>query len=165
MSIAVSAVVKPSTLLLGMVTCMSVGISLLGIAIGFGGIGELPSTLRIAYALFSIFLAIFGFYWTVKSRKTHHIDISGIGQIRLGEYRHSSAQGAVVEDGDSELVTLMSDSTLWPHLLVLRLRGADEQTKIILILRDSVGHEIFRSLSVACRWIVLRNQQSDPINF
>jgi len=137
---------------------MSVGISLIGIAIGSGYVGEIPQSQRSAYALTTIFITFLNFYWAAKYRKTHHIDISGNGQIRLGEYRASTAQGA------EELVWLMPDSTLWPHVLILRLKGSDEKKKVLLILRDSVSHDVFRSLIVACRWIVLRNQQKDGVD-
>jgi hypothetical protein len=92
------------------------------------------------------------------------IDISGIGQIRLVEDSALAARSfdndSPNRNGDGEIVSLMDDSTLWPCLLILRLKAENQEVKVVFVLPDSVEKSAFKALSVACRWISMR---SDPI--
>ncbi len=156
MSIAVSAIVHPSRVLLALVGAMCAGAAAVGLAIGFDMFGELPRLSRWLLGGTIVFLAVFGFYHGVRHRKILHIDISGEGQFRLTEVSsagpctntnrpHVGSHGAVV--------ALMKDSTIWPHLLLLRLQADNGKITTVPILPDSVSRDSFRALSVACRWV------------
>jgi hypothetical protein len=153
MSIAVSAVVKPSRLLLAMSAAICLGSALIGAAIALGMIGEMAPWLRTAIGTVCIVAAADALYRTVRARKTLHIDISGHGQIRLVE--HSAGDAA--QRAPAELVSLMADSTLWPGLLLLHLQTDDRRRIVLTVLPDSVEEGGFRALAVACRWIAAHN--------
>ena len=157
MSIAVSAVVNPSRSLVAAVGGMCVAVALFAGMIGLGQIGELSDHSRLLVAGSCIIAAFFGFYQIVRTRKTFRIDISGIGQIRLEEYIVAGRFSSPAEAAKSEVVDLMPDSTIWPHLLLLRLRSEDKQITVLPILRDCIGGDDFRALSIACRWIAAQN--------
>lgn len=161
MSIAVSAVVHPSRILLVMVGTMCAGVAAIGLAIVLSIFPDLPSNVRWLLGVTIIFLAVFGFYHGVRHRKILHIDISGAGQFRLTEvgsaspctntnWPHVGSHGAAV--------ALLKDSTIWPHLLLLRLQTENGKIAVVPILPDSVSRDSFRALSVACRWIVTRSE-------
>ena len=165
MSIAVSVVVRPSRLLLTAVAAMCAAVSAIGVLIASASIGELAVTTRFVLALSCLFLAFFGFYHTVRNRKAHHIDISGNGQIRLGEAgaRNASCQErnrphlSDLNEG-AQAVRLLKDSTIWPGMLLLRLQAADERVTVVPILPDCVSRDEFRALSVACRWCATHSE-------
>lgn len=149
---------------MGMVGTICIGSVLVGAMILFGAGAGLPFRVRMAIASACAIAGLGGFYCHLASRKTHHIDISGIGQIRLVE---DSALAARSFDNDSpsgesdgEIVSLMDDSTLWPCLLILRLKAENQGVKVVFVLPDSVEKSAFKALSVACRWISMR---SDPV--
>jgi hypothetical protein len=165
MSIAVSAVVNPSRLLLAAVGAMCLCIVCSAGMIGFGKVGELSLVVRLLMAGGLVCAAVFGFFQTLLNRKTFRIDISGSGQIRLVEDRNGSA--AFSRSGEwsgqtasGEVVQLMADSTIWPRLQLLRLRRPDQRVIPLLILPDCVGASSFRALSVACRWIAAHNNRA-----
>lgn len=167
MSIAVSAVVLPSRLLLAMLGAMSVATAVAGIAISNGQIGELSAVARFFVFVFSIFLAAFGFYHGVRYRKPIHIDISGVGQLRLVEAnaaRSCADTNRPYVRGSGEAVRLLANSTIWPHLLLLRLQAESGKTTVLPILPDCVSRDSFRALSVACRWIAAHNNPSEGEN-
>jgi toxin CptA len=161
MSIAVSAVVKPSKLLqLGVcIGCLLV--LCIALLVGLGKVGEL--SVQIRWTTFSalVLLGVWAFFYVFLNRKTFHIDISGIGQIRLKEdigigelRRQQEKQG---KGNGIHVVQLMKDSTLWAHLLLLRLRAEDRRIRTLVILPDCMDRQTFRALAVACRWIAAHN--------
>jgi len=154
MSIAISVVVQPSRSLTGLELAVCVGVALLGLAFGAGLIGNLPFWLRGAAALVCLPPALAAILQRLSSRKIYHIDISDAGQIRL---QARSVRRAAEIESDAELVELLADSTLWPRLLVLRLRSADGKVRAVPVAADSLPPESFRALAVACRWIVADN--------
>lgn len=157
MSIAVSAVVRPSRSLLIAVGSMCAAVALSAGMIGLSKIGELATYLRLLVAGSCIFAVFFGFYWAARARKTFRIDISDIGQIRLEEYIGAGRFSSLAEAAKGNVVKLMPDSTIWSHMLLLQLRGEDNQITVLPILRDCVGFDDFRMLSIACRWIAAQN--------
>jgi hypothetical protein len=164
MSIAVSIVIKPSRLVFAATSAICLGCALIGAAVGLGRIGEQPFAMRIAIAAACIAASLGAFCYAAWSRKAHHVDISGIGQIRLME---TTAVAGLVSGDNSiggrrtgEVVTLMDDSTLWPGLMVLRLQTADRRIRTVIVLPDSVDRHGFRALSVACRWIAAHSDHS-----
>jgi toxin CptA len=68
------------------------------------------------------------------------LDISGVGQVRLTVYQQTGA-----------VVRLLDGSTLWPGLLLLRLRGDDGRVRVLAVLPDSVARAERRALALACR--------------
>ena len=169
MSIAVSSVVKPSRLLRAMVGCLCRGTALIGCLLGLGQVGNSLLFPRVGAGGVCIIFALLGFCRIARNGNIRRIDISGTGQIRLTEYqtpehafsgtdrRHNLNSGAVVR--------LMADSTIWPNLLLLRLQAEDRKVSVLSILPDSVTANDFRALSVACRWIALREQDGGKQNF
>lgn len=160
MTIAVSTVARPSRILLAMVGAMSVMVIAIGVAIGVGEVGELSWPSRMAIAAFIVFLGVFGFCHGVRHRKTIHIDISGAAQIRLTEL--DAARACIDPNrphvrGSNEVFRLLPDTTIWPHLLLLRLQADNGKREILVILSDCVSRGDFRALSVACRWIAAHN--------
>jgi toxin CptA len=161
MSIAVSVVVAPSRLLLFAVGSMSFAVAFGAGMIGIGRIADLPVFLRTLIAGSCIAAAFFGFYWVARARKTFRIDISDIGQIRLEEYNGLRGFSSLAEVAKGQVVRLMPDSTIWSHLLLLRLRGEDNQITVLPILQDCVGQADFHALSIACRWIAAQNNHAE----
>ncbi|MGK5014496.1 hypothetical protein [Janthinobacterium sp. 61] len=86
-----------------------------------------------------------------KRRKPQVLDISPVGQLRLGVY---------LEHGGAPLVPpvlrLLPGSTLWPSLLVLCLADAAGRRTQVLVQRGSAC-TAFRPLAVACRAIAARS--------
>lgn len=165
MSIAVSSVLKPSRLLRTAAGSMCLGIALAGCIFGFGQAGNSLILSRVGIAAVCICLALLGFYRLVRNGNVHRIDVSGTGQIRLTEYRApgpgSAAADRAPRPNSEAVVRLMADSTLWPNLLLLRLQAEDGRISVVPILPDSVGANDFRALSVAFRWIALREPSGD----
>lgn len=166
MSIAVSAVVRPSRLLRTMLGTMSAAGILIGAAIGAGWIGDLSTPARFVMAVLTIFLSFFGFYHDTQHRKPIHIDITGTGQIRLTEV---STERPCAETnwphlgGNGEVVQLLRGTTLWPYLLLLHVQNKDGVKISLAILPDCVSKDSFRALSVACRWVM--GQGTQPQKF
>ncbi len=99
----------------------------------------------------------------IQYQRCYQIDISGIGQIRLtGKKSFSEVisvypkiwrlPNEVIREG--ELVVIEPGTTLWAHLILLRLKSQTGDISNLIILRDSTSAESFRKLSVACRWIL-----------
>ena len=160
MSIAVSVAVVPSRLLRFLTVGMSGLLVVVGVLLFLGLVGNLSEGVRVGGALFSFFPALFGFYHTVQNRKVLHIDISSIGQIRISEIDVATscqAQKTPYVDCQGKVVRLSPHSTIWPHVLLLRLRADNGDILVVPILPGCVSRDGFRALSVACRWIAAHN--------
>lgn len=161
MSIAVYAVVKPSGLLFAMVCGICAGAVLISAAVAAGQAGNWALGPRLVVAGSCIFLALQGFYRIAKCRNAHHIDISGVGKIRLSrQFSDPSAGNVASSQYSGELVQLMDDSILWSGFLLLLLQTKDGQVSALPVLRDCVAPDDFRALAVACRWIVAHNNRA-----
>ena len=140
---------------------MSAAAALVALSIAFGLVGQpLGGLARFVLFVPCGFTAGFGFYHGGTLRKTHHIAIFGTGQIRIreaGENRPCTDANRphLGESGDA--VRLLPDSTLWPHLLVLRLRKEDGKTEVLRVLPDCMSRESFRALAAACHWLAARS--------
>jgi len=160
MSIAVSADIKPSRLLLIMMAAAAVAVALIGVIFAFALVGQLSFVFRMALAGACIVAAILAFWLVLKNRKTVWLHISGTGQIRLVEH-HATVRvkpGSQVMSGG--LAQLLAGSTVWPNLLLLRLRLESGRVRTIPVLPDSVPRETFRALQVACRWVASHNNDA-----
>jgi toxin CptA len=160
MTIAVSVVVHPSRVLLLSVCAMATMATIAAILILFGAY-ELSLGLRLQISAFATIFSGVAVFKAHRARKTFHIDISGIGQIRLTQYSGVSAfdmNSRQALDGDSgQLVHLSPESILWSQFLLLRLKPEQGATLSVPVLLDSVSGSDFASLSVACRYVAIRN--------
>ena len=143
-SIAVSALVVPSRrlrLAFGGYALAHLGASWLCLAI-------LPQRLLFSSvcALFFLIAALFLLHGCTRLDKTHQIDVSGTGALRLTVQQKVGA-GPVA--ATSLAVSLLPGSLLWPQLMLLRLADADGATYTVLVLRDSLAPTEYRSLRVA----------------
>jgi toxin CptA len=156
MSIAVSAVIQPSRLLLTLVGGMSVILLCIAGLVASNAIGNLPLLTRIILGGICAIFAIAAFSRAMLCKTKYVIHISGAGQIRLLAEKRSAL--AMVDDAaESEIVHLLPISTIWSSLLLLHLQNEQQQTTVVAILPDTVPAASFRALLVACRWIVLRH--------
>lgn len=142
MSIALSAVVKPSRRLRALV--LAYGFA--NFAAAFA-VGQLSPDRYVLGPLSAIcFLAVGGVLLgsALGPIKMRQIDISGLGQLRL-----TVQQDMACKDADGDAVTLLAGSTIWPQLLLLRLGSEGAAVTVVPVLRDSVAPSVFRPLSVA----------------
>ena len=150
MSIAVSALVRPSRLLA--LLSLSMCIVLLCTSLLLARVADEP----LHHAL-AIVCAIAGgvvFLFPLRRRKAVRIDITGLGQIRLVDTSLVAEAGLTrLSAGNGEVVQLLSGSTFWSSLMVLRLQSGSGRVTVLIILPDSIDGGAFRALSVACRWI------------
>lgn len=117
---------------------------------------------RLLLALVCAIAALSAFFTLRASKKSLRIDISATGQIWLTQYRQSAGPGISGEagadiEGDSELVNLLGDSTLWSTFMLLRLQARSGHVIALIILPDSLEYSAFRAVCVACRWIAAQN--------
>lgn len=164
MSIAVTAVVRPSRLLLVMVTVAWLCVILIAGLVGCNYLGILPLWERLFLALTYFVMASSCWSLFFFAQRFYLIAISSAGQIRLLKLDSSANDVQQVFGTDNPgwfVVNIMEDSTLWPKLLLLRLRSDNGGLTILPILPDSVSLQTFRSLSVACRWIAARINRED----
>lgn len=156
MTIAVSVFVRPSRILLALVAGMSVGLSVCGALVFFALNDVLSLGSRTSLAAVCIGAGCTGFFLMASRRKAFRIDISGTGQIRLND----TIRGAVTRDGGGtggEVVQLLSNSTLWATLLILRLQSDAGRVTVVPVFPDSLDRHDFRAVCVACRWIAAQN--------
>jgi toxin CptA len=166
MTIAVSVMVSPSRLLSfavdGLAFLAAVAILLL-IATN----RNISTIFCLQISLIASILVGTAIFAVRRPGKTFHIDISGIGQIRLTQYSGVSTPykniGMPLDGSSGKLVHLSPDSILWPHLMLLRLKADGGEIISISVLIDSLGASDFSKLLVACKWIAAQ-QASHNIN-
>ncbi|WP_050808603.1 hypothetical protein [Collimonas fungivorans] len=151
MSISLSAVIQPSKILSALVGLQCLLAASTGGLIAAGVVGDLALPERLALALLCLAAAICGITRYYRSRHAVHIDISGSGRLRIADM--ATAQAAPTAKQMPSPAKLLEGTTLWSHLLLLRLRLDSGSVRTIAILPDCVSHDTFRNLSVACRWI------------
>lgn len=153
MSIAVSAVVGPSRVLRALLAGYGLANLAAALAVGFAA----PARFRLPQLSAAVF-CIAGAGLLRCSRgvtKTRRLDISGVGQLRLTvqqDIRTAGAAAAVSAAGasaDGAPVALLAGSTVWPRLMLLRLRHEDGAVTLLPVLPDSVAPGVFRALAVA----------------
>lgn len=167
MSIAVSAIVKPSRHLFVALGGMFALVVLVGLTIGIGWVGELSYVVRVFLCLACVFLAFLGLYHGSRYRKPIHIDISGAGHLHIikmvsGESCAGQKRPHLKDGGKA--FRLLETSTIWPYLLLLHLRTEGGEVRILPIFPDSVSQDDFRALSAACLWIAQHDRSSSCEN-
>ena len=167
MTIAVSAVVRPSRLMMLLVYFIAVASICTAFILLFGNY-QFSQGERLHFFTFVTISAVAAIFKSRLARKTFHIDISGIGQIRLTQYSGMSGffknSDLALDGQNGRLVHLCPDSTLWPQFLLLRLKTEHGAVLSVPVLVDSVSPSGFAALSVACRYIAARTPTSEIID-
>ena len=157
MSIAVSAVLRPSRLLRLALAALALSSAGAGAAVLLApGRFYLPVIVGAACLLAAVLTVLVA----MRLPNAHVLDISGVGDVRL------SVQQSRTTAAPQALWYLQSGSTLWPWLMVLRLRpvSGDEAEpggtdSVLVILPDCVAPQQFRQLAVAARAIARRDNK------
>jgi toxin CptA len=149
MSIAVSVVIIPSRVL--RLVRLAFGFANLGAAAALGFVAPWPSWLAVAGAGCCLLAGVLVLRSAGLDSKVSRIDISGLGQLR-----QTVQQGIGLNNATAALVQLLPSSTIWPGLLLLRLRGEDGAVRSLVLAADSIEAGQFRRLSVAIRDIASR---------
>jgi len=167
MTIAVSVMVSPSRLLTAASRGMA-ALAALALALILFANSNLSAIFRFQISLVASILLGCAIFMLRRPGKTFHIDISGIGQIRLTQYSGVSAfheKESLALDGASGLVVhLRPDSVLWPQCLLLRLNSEHGNVYSIPVLPDSISGPGFAELSVVFRYIATRNANGKIID-
>ncbi|UTY58903.1 protein YgfX [Massilia sp. erpn] len=129
MSIATTAIVRPSPVLRWLQAAMCVA------ALAAGLLLERPMLLCLACA---------GLGWQVREVKVWRIDISAVGQLRLTVYREIDAV-------PGPPLRLRPGTLLWPGLMLLRLEDGAARRRCLVLLPDSVAPAEWRALALAMR--------------
>jgi len=154
MTIAVSVMVSPSRLLIIAVRSMAL-LAVFAIVLILFANANLSAIFRFQIVLVASILLGSALFLLQRPGKTFHIDISGIGQIRLTQYSGVSIPykntGMPLDGSSGQLVQLSPDSILWPHLMLLRLKADEGGVLSIPVLNDSLAASDFAQLLVACK--------------
>jgi toxin CptA len=160
MSIAVSAVIKPSRCLRALVAVFGLANLAAAFAVGLLLPGRFTwPTLSTAFFLVAGAFLLRG---SVNLTKTRGIDISGVGAILLTVQQDMGADDAnwvSPRPASGVPAELLAGSTLWPQLMLLRLGTKEGAVLLLPILRDSVSPGVFRALAVAVGAMGGRNKQ------
>ncbi|CDG82263.1 hypothetical protein [Janthinobacterium agaricidamnosum] len=154
MSIAVSAVVRPSVCLRLLQACFAVGGLAAGAVLAAGGDAH---AWRWPGAAASIAGGGFLLFFLRQHIKPQRLDISGVGSMRLAVYLEAGGD-------DGRTVELQAGSTLWPGLLLLRLRGEAGRIGVLPVWPGQACCTDFRGLAVACRAIAGRGADIEQKN-
>ena len=146
MSIAVTAVVKPSRLLRAALVLYGAA----NLAVAGQLLAAAPGAFRLPWLIAACCLAAAAgaVAGLVAAGNKRRIDISGVGEMRVTVQQKLAL--AVI---DNMPCRLMPGSAVWPGLLMLLMRGDKEKTVIVAVFADSVSAEEFRALAVAMRAI------------
>jgi toxin CptA len=171
MSIAVSALVRPSRIQrlvwggCGLAQCAS------ALAVGLLAPERFLLAPLLALALAGAGVCVLGA--AVRRPKTHRIDISGTGDLRVtvqqdldgrdraaqegaaqeGAAQEGAAQGVAAQQGGAApqggLAALLPDSVIWPMLMLVRYAAPGARPRVLAVWRDSVEPTAWRALAVA----------------
>ncbi len=161
MSIAISAVVRPSRILYLLKLVMSCVLFVTAWQLMTMATPAPPDSAQVFAGLLCGFAGCLLALSCRTQVKTLRIDITATGQIRLTHTSHDAFipghdQHAKAGE-ESEVVQLLKDSTLWSSMLILRLRNGSGKVIVLPILRDCMTKNAFRSVCVACHWIAAQN--------
>ena len=81
-----------------------------------------------------------------SATKTHRIDVSGTGTLRLTVQQEV---GADQPEAVGSAVTLLPGTLIWPSMLLLHLLDESGHRRVVPVLRDSLAPAEYRSLRVA----------------
>ena len=164
MSIAVSAVVRPSRIVLCLTLGMSAGSAAIGILLASNVVCSMLPSVRLLLAAACVFAGVLVACQILRKRCAQRIEISGNGQIRvlpcLASPSNNHASSEQIGNADC-LQNLLPSSTLWSHVMILNLGSNEGTKKTLLILPDTLPPTSFRALSVACHWIAAHNNRAE----
>jgi toxin CptA len=145
MSIAVSALLKPSRIQrfvwggCGLALCVSAQV------IGLFAPGRFLLTPLVAFALAGAGVAVLAA--AADRPKTHRIDISGTGDLRVTVQQDVGGRDGGGQPGGGAV--LLPGSVIWPMLMVLRYAAPGTGPRVVAVWRDSVDAATWRALAVA----------------
>lgn len=149
MSIAVSALVKPSRAVRGVLGAGGLALLAAALAVGWGA----PERFVLA-PVQALALAVSGALLLASAMHTanmHRIDISGIGALRVTVKQDVDAAADAQSEGSAPAAAqrLLPGSVVWPVLIVLRYAAPGARAATLLIGKDSVDAATWRALAVA----------------
>jgi hypothetical protein len=156
MSIAVSAVVGPSRRLRLLV--LAYGFANLAVAFAVGLVLPERFVFGCLSSLGFVAAGVVLLSSAIPTTKMRQIDISGLGQVRLTVQQDMAWNDADDMQAAGVPVALLAGSTVWPHLMLLRLGSEGGAVTVLPVLRDSVGPAVYRPLAVALGAIGGRSQ-------
>jgi len=89
--------------------------------------------------------------------KTHRIDVSGTGTLRL-TVQHEMEAGPPASSGS--LVTLLPGTLVWPAMLLLHVADEAGSRRFVPVLRDSLAPADYRALRVAIGTLCRRHDRT-----
>ncbi|MCS0580415.1 hypothetical protein NX784_02295 [Massilia pinisoli] len=144
MSIAVSALVRPSRIQrfvwggCGLAQCAS------ALAVGLLAPERFLLAPQLALALAGGGACVLGA--AVRRPKTHRIDISGTGDLRVTVQQDVDGRDRAAREGAA---ALLPDSVIWPMLMLVRYAAPGARPRVLAVWRDSVEPAAWRALAVA----------------
>lgn len=159
MSIAVTALLKTPLPIIAAVRIISSGFLFLAATIWFGFGIEMAAKQKIVTIVTCLIAASFGLYYSRRLVKSFYISISSDGSITLVELYSPTVHEEKDANGWPEIAQLLPGTTVWPHLIMMRLSMANGHVVFIPVMRALTDQQMFRSLAVACKWIL---RQNDP---
>jgi toxin CptA len=156
MSIAVSALVRPSHIQrlvwggCGLAQCAS------ALAVGLLAPEQFLLAPLLALALAGAGACVLGA--AVRRPKTHRIDISGTGDLRVTVQQDVDGRDRATQEGTAQegraapqggLAALLPDSVIWPMLMLVRYAAPGARPRVLAVWRDSVEPAAWRALAVA----------------
>ncbi|MFC4932612.1 protein YgfX [Massilia sp. GCM10023247] len=144
MSIAVSAHIAPSRSLRAVLALFA--LACIGAAAAI--VLVLPGRFIGAPFCSAFFLlaGLLSLHGCVSATKTHQIDVSGTGTVRLTVKQEMEVDAVAPE---ANVVTVLPDTLVWSHFLLLHLGDAQGKTRVVPVLRDSLAPSDYRALRVA----------------
>lgn len=145
MSIAVSALVRPSRIQrvvwggCGLAQCAA------ALAVGLLAPGRFLWPPWVALALAAAGIAVLAA--AAARAKTHQIDISGTGDLRVTVQQDVGGRDGSGEPGGH--AALLPGSVIWPMLMLLRYAAPGTGPRTLAVWRDSVDAATWRALAVA----------------
>jgi toxin CptA len=157
MSIAIAVQSRPSktgSLLMAIVSTALIGVGTIAL------MQLCPDSLDkvCGIAMSGVVLAVFACFVLYKRCGRMVLTITGSGQMRLSRLD----QARFANGYQADIVQMMPDSTIWPFFILLRLRKQNKKLIVVPFFPGNLSPELFRRLSVACRWIAVRNDATQP---
>lgn len=151
MSIALSVIVRPSRVHRLLLLGCGLGQCAAALAVGIAAPARFPGAYWLAPVLAGSALTLM--LGAARRPKTHRIDISGTGELRVTVQQDVGVTGPVTGvPMAAERVVLLPGSVRWPMLALLRYRAADRPgaaAGVLPVWRDSVDLAAWRTLAVA----------------
>ena len=150
MSIAISVIVKPSRVHRLLLAGCALALCAAAFAVGIGAPARFPGAPWLAGMLAGTGAILVRS--AARRPKTHRIDISGTGELRVTVQQGmgaTSALDAAALPAGAPVASLLSGSVLWPALAMLRYAVPDTPARVLPVWRDSVDPAAWRALTVA----------------